>query len=119
MVITKSNNPVRRTPMRDFFFSFSGSFTSSSFGSSGGGGGGGEEVLVGTGSSVGGIIRESEFVAGGADGTGTGSVGSVGTGSIIGGTGSTTGGAGGAVTSDEEVVPDGGCPPAGEAGVLD
>jgi two-component system chemotaxis sensor kinase CheA len=105
-VITRSNNPARRTPSRDFFFGFS----------VGGSTGGAEEIVgSGAGASGGGIIRESELgaigsevvagskeVTGGAGGTGAGSIGTS-------GTGSTTGGTGGAVTSEGGVVPDGGC----------
>jgi hypothetical protein len=109
-VITRSNNPARSTPSRDFFFGFSV-----------GGSTGGAEEIVGSGAGVsgGGIIRESELgaigsgvVAGskevtggppaGGGGTGAGSIGTS-------GTGSTTGGTGGAVTSEGGVVPDGGC----------
>jgi hypothetical protein len=94
-----SNNPARRTPMRDFFFGFSV-----------GGGTGGAEEIVGSGAGVsgGGTMRESELGAIGSDVVAgskeiTGGVGGTGAGSIgTSGTGSTTGGTGG-------VVPDGGC----------
>ena len=83
--MTRSDNPARRTPSRDFFFGFSG----------GGPPAGAGAELVDAVSSGGGTMRESELVAGGSKDV---------VGSAI-----ETGGVGGIGGGSTGVVFDGGC----------